>query len=88
MSDIMSIASKPQTAVEGWQLAIMYGIGICAAFGLVGIALVLLLKRSTGVMQNPRLLKNICGIIVLIPAVLALTGTMRHFKAFFLGFMV
>ncbi len=88
MSDIMSIASKPQTSMHGWHLAVLYGIGICAAFGLVGIALVLLLRRSEFAMRHNRLLKNICGIIVLIPALLALTGTMRHFKAFFLGFMV
>jgi len=88
MSDIMSIASQPQTAVKGWHLAVMYGIGICAAFGVVGIVLVLLFKRSEFAIQHNRLLKNICGIILLIPALLALTGTMRHFKAFFLGFMV
>ncbi|MDQ6982881.1 MAG: cytochrome c biogenesis protein CcdA [Mariprofundus sp.] len=88
MSDIMSIASKPQTAVQGWHLAVFYGIGICAAFGVTGMALILLLRRSNFVMQHTRLMKNICGVILLIPALLALTGTMRHFKAFFLGFMV
>jgi len=88
MSDIMAIASQAQTAVTGWQLAVMYGIGICAAFGLVGITLVLLLRRNKFIMQRTGLFKNICGIIVLIPALLALTGTMRHFKAFFLGLMV
>ncbi|MFQ5582295.1 MAG: cytochrome c biogenesis protein CcdA [Mariprofundaceae bacterium] len=88
MSDIMGIASQSQTAVEGWHLALMYGIGICAAFGVVGIALVLLLRRSRVVIHNDRLIKNICGIIVLIPALLAMTGLMRHFKAFVLGFLV
>ena len=52
MSDIMGMASQPQTAVEGWQLAVMYGIGICAAFGITGITLVLLLRRSWFVTQN------------------------------------
>lgn len=88
MSEIMGIASQPQTAVEGWQLAVMYGIGVCAAFGVTGVALVLLLRRSGFIMQNDCLIKNVCGIIVLIPALLALTGLMRHFKAFVLGFLV
>jgi len=88
MSDIMGIASQPQTAVQGWHLAVMYGIGICAAFGATGIALVLLLRRSSFVMQRTRLIKNICALIVLIPAILALTGHMRHFKAFVLGLLV
>lgn len=88
MSDIMDIASRPQTAIEGWRLALMYGTGICAAFGVTGIALVLLLRRSSFVMQHSRLTKNICGMIVLVPAVLGITGLMRHFKAFVLGFLV
>jgi cytochrome c-type biogenesis protein len=88
MSDIMGIASQPQTAVEGWRLALVYGTGICAAFGLTGVVLILLLKRSGFVIQNDRLIKNICGIIVLVPALLALTGLMRHYKAFVLGFLV
>jgi cytochrome c-type biogenesis protein len=88
MSDIMGIASQSQTAVEGWRLALMYGLGICAAFGVTGVGLVLLSRRSGVVMQNARLIKNICGIIVLIPALLAITGLMRHYKAFVLGFLV
>ena len=88
LSDIMGVASQPQTAVEGWYLALMYGIGICVAFGVTGIALVLLLRRSIFVIRNSRLIKNICGIIVLVPALLAITGLMRHYKAFVLGFLV
>jgi len=33
MSDIMGIASQRETAVEGWYLAFVYGVGINAAFG-------------------------------------------------------
>jgi cytochrome c-type biogenesis protein len=88
MSEIMGIASQSQTAVEGWRLALIYGLGICSAFGVTGVGLVLLSRRCGVVMQNGRLIKNICGIIVLIPALLALTGLMRHYKAFFLGFLV
>ncbi|MDX8411142.1 MAG: cytochrome c biogenesis protein CcdA [Mariprofundaceae bacterium] len=88
MSEIMGIASQPQTALEGWRLAVMYGIGICAAFGVAGIALVLLLRRSTLARHRGQLIKTMCGIIVLIPALLAMTGLMRHFKAFVLGFLV
>ena len=44
--------------------------------------------KAAQIEQNARLIKNICGIIVLIPALLAITGLMRHYKAFVLGFLV
>lgn len=88
MSDIMGIASQRETAVEGWYLAFIYGVGINAAFGVTAITLILSLGRSGFAMRNGLLLKNICGIIVLIPAVLAMTGLMRHYKALIVGSVI
>jgi cytochrome c-type biogenesis protein len=88
MSDIMGMASQPQTATKGWQLALWYGLGISIAFGVTGIGLVFLLSRTGLVTHHVRLKKNICGLIVLIPAILAITGLMRHYKALILGFLV
>lgn len=88
MSSIMELASKPHMAVQGWYLAVWYGIGISIAFGLTGVILNLALRRRGFVMRNARLTRVICALIVLIPALLAIFGLMRHYKAFVLGFMV
>jgi len=88
LSDIMSLATQRGTAIEGWFLAFNYGLGISIALGMTAIALILLLRRRRIVRHNARLIIGICGIIVLVPALLNITGQMRHYKAFFLGFLV
>ena len=88
LSDIMGLASQRGTAVEGWYLAFFYGLGISIALCMTAIALILTLRKRETVLQNINLIKIICGIIVFIPALLNITGTMRHYKAFVLGFLV
>ena len=88
LSDIMGLASQRGTAVEGWYLAFCYGLGISIALCMTAITLILILRKRETVLQNINLMKNICGIIVLIPALLNITGLMRHYKAFVLGFLV
>ena len=85
MSNIMALASQRETAMEGWYLALAYGIGICAALGLTALALILGLKKSGFVMRNARLMKSHCGAMVLVLALLNMTGLMRHYKAMILG---
>jgi len=88
LSDIMSLAAQRGTAIEGWSLAFSYGLGISIALGMTAIALILLLRNRQATKHNARLIIAICGIIVLVPALLNITGQMRHYKAFFLGFLV
>ena len=88
LSDIMSLAAQRGTAVEGWSLALFYALGISIALGMTTIALILLLRNRQATKHNARLIIAICGIIVLVPALLNITGQMRHYKAFFLGFLV
>ncbi len=88
LSDIMSLSTQRGTAIEGWFLAFCYGLGISIALGMTGIALILLLRRRRLVRQNSRLIIGICSIILLVPALLNITGLMSHYKAFFLGFLV
>ena len=88
LSDIMGLATHPQTAVQGWFLALHYGLGLSLSLGVAGTTLVFLLSRSRAAMEKTRLLKNICGIILLIPAFLNITGLMIQYKAFFLGLLV
>ncbi len=88
LSEIMGIAVRPQSASTGFVLALVYGLGLCLALGMTGIALVLLLKKTRFVIDNIHLAKDICGIIVLIPGLLNITGYMTYYKAFFLGLLV
>ncbi|MCP4992893.1 MAG: hypothetical protein GY934_03770, partial [Gammaproteobacteria bacterium] len=82
LSEIMGIAVRPQSASTGFVLALVYGLGLCLALGMTGVALVLLLKKTRFVIDNIHLVKDICGIIVLIPGLLNITGYMTHYKAF------
>ena len=85
MSEIMALASQRATAIEGWYLALAYGTGICAAFGITALGLVLVLGNSVFVMRNVRLMKNHCSAVVFVLALLNMTGLMRHYKAMILG---
>ncbi len=88
LSEIMGIAARPQTASEGGALALMYGVGLCLSFGLVGISVILLLRNTDFVKGHARLIKDICAAIVLVPGLLNITGLMTNYKAFFLGLLV
>jgi cytochrome c-type biogenesis protein len=88
LSEIMGMAVRPQTASAGFVLALFYGLGLSLAFGVTGIGLILLLKKTRLVLENIRLAKDVCGIIVLVPGMLNITGYMTHYKAFFLGLLV
>ena len=88
LSEIMGLAAQRGTAIEGWFLAFFYGLGISIALGVTAIALILFLRRRQIVRRHTRLIIGICGLIVLVPALLNITGQMRHYKAFFLGFLV
>jgi cytochrome c-type biogenesis protein len=88
MSTVMGLATQPDTASHGWLLALSYGLGLSLSFAVTGIALISLLRRFDVVARNASLLKDVCGAIVLIPALLNITGLMVYYKAFFLGLMV
>ncbi|OGT29541.1 MAG: hypothetical protein A2W28_07195 [Gammaproteobacteria bacterium RBG_16_51_14] len=88
LSDIMGIASQRNTAVEGWYMAFWYGLGVSIALCMTSVALILFAGRQEIVLRNANLIKNICGIILLILAVMNITGLMRHYKAFVLGFVL
>lgn len=88
LSDIMGIASQRNTAVEGWYLAFCYALGICIALSMTTIAIILLAIRQEAVLRNTNLIKNICAIILLVLAVMNITGLMRHYKAFVLGLVL
>ncbi len=88
LSEIMGMAAQPKTVSAGWFLAFFYGLGLSLAFGVAGIGMILLLRRVELVMAKARLIKDICGAIVLVPALLNITGLMVYYKAFFLGLLV
>ncbi len=88
LSDIMGIASQRSTAAEGWYLAFWYGIGISLALCMTAIALILFAGRHEIVLRNAKSITNICGTILLILAAMNMTGLMRHYKAFVLGFVL
>ena len=88
LSDIMGIASQRNTAVEGWYLAFCYGLGSSIALCTTSIAIILFARRYEIVMRNTKLIINICGTILLILAAMNISGQMRHYKAFVLGFVL
>lgn len=88
LSDIMGLASQRDTASEGWFLAFCYGVGTSIALCMTSVVLILFIRRLAFVLRNANLIKNICGIILLILAVMNITGLMMHYKAFVLGFVL
>ena len=88
LSDIMGLASQRSTAAEGWYLAFWYGLGISLALCMTSIALIMLARRREIVLRNAQSIINICGAILLILGVMNITGLMRHYKAFVLGFVL
>lgn len=88
LSDIMGLATQPGTAAQGWLLALCYGLGLSLSLGVAGATLVFLLSKTKVPTEKTRLAKDICGIILLAPAFLNITGLMVQYKAFFLGLLV
>ena len=88
LSDIMGIASQRSTAVEGWYLAFFYGLGTSIALCLTSVVLILLTRRREVVLRNANLIIGVCGAILLILAVMNITGMMRHYKALVLGLVL
>ena len=88
LSDIMGLASQRSTAVEGWYLALCYGLGTSIALSITSIVIVMLARRRGAVLRNAGSIKNICGTILLILAIMNITGLMRHYKAFVLGLVL
>jgi cytochrome c-type biogenesis protein len=88
LSDIMGIASQRNTAVEGWYLAFCYALGICIALSMTTVVLILIARRQEAALRNANSIKNICAIMLLVLAVMNLTGLMRHYKAFVLGLVL
>lgn len=88
LSDIMGLASQRESAATGWYLALLYGLGISIALLLTALAVILLLARRTFVQNHLRLFIMACGLVVLVPALLNISGLMRHYKALILGFLV
>lgn len=88
LSDIMGLASQRSTALEGWWLAFCYGLGTSIALCMTATALILLARRKGFALRNAGLMKNICATILLVLATMNITGLMRHYKAFVLGFVL
>ena len=88
LSDIMGLASQRESAIEGWYLALLYGLGISTALILTTLTIILLTRKRPVILNNICLLKNVCSLVLLVPALLNITGLMRHYKALILGFLV
>lgn len=85
LSDIMGLASQRATALKGWYLAFFYGLGTSIATCLVSLALIALLARSQGVWRHARQIADVCAAVLLVLALMNLTGLMTLYKAFLLG---
>lgn len=88
LSDIMGLASQRSTAAEGGYLAFWYGLGISIALCMTAIALIFFAGKREIALRNAGLIKNICGIILLVLGIMNITGLMTHYKAFVLGFVL
>ncbi|CAG1004145.1 hypothetical protein BURK2_03268 [Burkholderiales bacterium] len=85
LSDIMGLASQRSTAMRGWFLAFFYGLGTCLAMGLVSLALIAALVRHDAVWPKAQRIADACALVLLILAIMNLTGLMTLYKAFLLG---
>lgn len=88
LSTILGMSVRPELVARGSVLAFGYGLGMSAAFGLTGYALIAGLRRWPGAMRRERTIADGCGTALLILAVMNLTGVMVYYKAFFLGLLV
>lgn len=88
LSDIMGLASQRNTAAEGWYLAFCYGLGTSIALCMTTGMLILLARKREVILRNAVTIKNICATILLVLAAMNMTGMMRHYKAFVLGFVL
>lgn len=88
LSAILGLAVRGETAHQGARLALFYGFGMSLAFGLVGILLVMLVKSRLGFQHHLRLIKNLSAGVMLILAMMNISGVMTFYKAFFLGLLV
>lgn len=88
LSDIMGLASQRATALEGWYLAFFYGLGTCLAMCLFAWAVIALLVRRPGIWERARMISDLGAVVLLILALMNLTGVMTLYKAFLLGLVV
>ena len=88
LSDIMGLASQRNTAVEGWYLALCYGLGTSIALSMTSIAIILFARKQQAVLRHASSIINICVLILLTLAVMNMSGLMRHYKAFVLGLVL
>lgn len=88
LSRIMGIAVRPETAVKGAFLAFYYGLGLSLAFLTAGTVAVAVSSQIGALTRNPGKVKDICGVIIGVLAVLNITGYMISYKALILGFLV
>lgn len=88
LSQILGVGVRADSAVQGAVLAFGYGFGLSVAFGVVGSALVWLLRRWHGWPLRVRGIKDGCAAVLLILGIMNVTDLMVYYKAFFLGLLV
>ena len=88
LSDIMGLGSQRDTAAEGWLLALCYGLGTSIALGLTSIAAIRFAGKREMVLRNTHTIRIACGSLLLILAIMNMTGLMRHYKALVLGLVL
>ncbi len=84
LTQIYSIAGNSATAGYGWLLLFSYASGIGLVIGAVGTGVTWLINRyCSGTLLG--LARSACGVVVIILAVLVLSGNMTVYKSFLVG---
>ena len=74
--------------LRGGVLALFYALGLSLALGVTAFVVIHLVRRIATTVQARRLVRDICGLTVMVLGLLNVSGLMTHYKAFFLGFLV
>lgn len=88
MSDIMNFAGKPNNALRGFQLLIVYGFGVTLAFSISGSALAILAGYFTERRSVKVTIAYLSSGTLFLMAFLIFTDLMIRYKSFLVGLVL
>jgi cytochrome c-type biogenesis protein len=88
LSKILGLAVRPESAQHGSIMALFYGLGMSLAFAIVAALLITILQRKEKIIAHGAIIRDVCAGILLVLAIMNITGVMVYYKAFFLGLLV
>lgn len=88
LSKVLNYASLPENAARGLLLLVVYGIGLSAAFVLVGAPLAILIGLLARRIKRDAIVISGCAFLLMVLGIMTISGMMVYYKAFLLSFFV